>query len=211
MCELCRWRSTPPWTWLSLISTTTWWDVGANTTVTEFTCTDATQVRRERVFFLFLFPWFLNSFVVNSFYWFIHRRCLQRRDRRSIWTPETNHQQLCVVRPRDQYEGFLLGPRDSDSGCSEASGPVTSGPQRPIIRENTQKRCQFTSMADVDKLKLKKKSSYTTAATKEETLEQDRHQPWLNMVFFYSSYIRSHRILFLTILILWTWTTSNLS
>lgn len=162
-------------------------------------------------FFLFLFSWFLNSFVVNSFYWFIHRRCLQRRDRRSIWTPETNHQQLCVVRPRDQYEGFLLGPRDSDSGCSEASGPVTSGPQRPIIRENTQKRCQFTSMADVDKLKLKKKSSYTTAATKEETLEQDRHQPWLNMVFFYSSYIRSHRILFLTILILWTWTTSNLS
>lgn len=44
---ISRWRSTRPWTWLSLISRTTWCAVGASTMENEFTCLDATQVQCE--------------------------------------------------------------------------------------------------------------------------------------------------------------------
>lgn len=129
----CRWRSTPQWTWPSLTLWTMWWDVGADMTATGPTCTDVTQVKTEKPSsspHLMVSSSPLLSLMITPFV-SLHRWCLQCRDWRPVWAPETNQQQLCVAaHPRAACVGLPVGPRDY-SGWTEVNGPRPSGPWDP--------------------------------------------------------------------------------
>lgn len=126
LCPVLRWRSTPRWTWLSLTSWTMSWGVAASTTAKGRTCTDVMQVSAQHHFPLSQ-SLCLALLLIDVLFppW---RRCLQRRDRRPVWAPEANHQQLCVVLTRAQHKCLPMAPRHY-SGWAEDDGHRLLGPQ----------------------------------------------------------------------------------